>query len=84
LFSLTYDHKPYTTKLPGGTKYFLTRLPLVDTKITIENGCFHCFPVDGYPGNVKKKAFRKERQIVKRGGEWVQIVNGFIKKEENE
>jgi hypothetical protein len=79
---LKFDRDPYITKLPGDTKYFLTSPSLAVTKITIENGIFSDRQSSrkGEEGSLS----RKERKIVKKGGEWIQIVNGFIGTKERE
>jgi hypothetical protein len=78
LTPLKFNYASYTTNLPVDTKYFLTSLSLAATKIIIENGVFS---IGNHPGRVKEEAFpKKERKIGKKGGELIQIVNGFIRK----
>jgi hypothetical protein len=77
LFPLKFDRVSYTTNLPGDTKYFLTSPSLAVTEIIIENGVFPDWQSSwkGEEGGLS----RKERKIVKKGGEWIQIVNGFMR-----
>jgi len=78
LTPLKYDRESYTTNLPGDTKYFLTSLSLAVTEIIVKNRVFpdQRSSRKGEEGSLSQK----ERKIVKKGGELIRIVNGFIKK----
>jgi hypothetical protein len=93
LAPLKYYRGSYTINLSGDTKYFLTSLSLAATKITIINSDPHpagaVYPVVTlrvFPDRrssrkgEEESLSRKERKIVKKGGELIQIVNGFIRK----
>jgi hypothetical protein len=85
---LTFDQESYTTNLSGDTKYFLTSPSLAVTKIIIENGVFsgqQSFrkgeegSCETFSLGLGKSSFlRKRRNIVKKGGEFLQVDNGFI------